>query len=58
MTSAEAARSSRHQHLRISTRGALWRVPEGRMKMRQEHLVPLSNQAIALLRELQKLTGG
>src|SRR5262249_43972000 len=33
-------------------------VPEGRMKMREEHLVPLSQQAIGLLRELHELTGG
>ena len=32
-----------------------WRIPPERMKMRQEHIVPLSLQAIAVLRELQKL---
>ncbi len=35
-----------------------WRVPAERMKMGTEHLVPLSRQAIAVLRELQELTGG
>lgn len=38
--------------------GAEWVIPEGRMKMRRQHVVPLSRQAIALLRELHKLTGG
>jgi integrase len=34
-----------------------WRIPADRMKMRQEHIVPLSDQAIALLKELCPLTG-
>lgn len=37
---------------------ALWIVPAGRMKMRDPHIVPLSKQAITLLRELHTLTGG
>jgi integrase len=36
---------------------AEWRILAARMKMRDEHLVPLSNQALLLLRELQPLTG-
>jgi integrase len=36
---------------------AEWRIPAERMKMREPHLVPLSTQALALLRELQTLTG-
>ena len=35
----------------------LWRVPAERMKMRVEHLVPLSCQALALLEELRPITG-
>ena len=46
--------------------GGLWTVPAERdrsrgltgMKMREEHLVPLSRQAVALLHELQNHTGG
>lgn len=34
-----------------------WRIPAFKMKMRQEHLVPLSRQALALLGELHSLTG-
>lgn len=37
---------------------AEWRIPPERMKMRQAHLVPLSHQAVTLLRELQTHTGG
>lgn len=36
---------------------ALWRIPAERMKMRHEHLVPLSAQAIELLRTMQALSG-
>jgi len=37
--------------------GAMWRIPAEVMKMREEHLVPLSKQVVALLRELKALTG-
>ena len=36
---------------------AQWRIPAARMKMREEHIVPLAPQAVAILRELQPLTG-
>lgn len=36
---------------------ALWSIPAERMKMKQPHLVPLSKQALEILRELQALTG-
>lgn len=35
----------------------LWRVPAERMKMKTEHLVPLSPQAVAVLRELRAMPG-
>lgn len=34
-----------------------WRIPGSRMKMGETHLVPLSRQAVAILRELQSITG-
>ena len=34
-----------------------WRIPGERMKMREPHLVPLSSQAVAILRGLHPLTG-
>ena len=37
---------------------AEWRIPAERMKMREPHIVPLSSQAVALLRELATHTGG
>lgn len=36
---------------------AEWNIPAEKMKMRQPHLVPLCEQAVAILRELQPLTG-
>jgi len=36
---------------------AQWSIPPERMKSRQAHLVPLSRQAVAILRELHPLTG-
>lgn len=35
---------------------AEWRIPASKMKMRADHMVPLSSQAVAILRELQPLT--
>jgi len=35
-----------------------WRIPAERMKSRAEHLVPLSTQALAALKQLQEITGG
>lgn len=34
-----------------------WLIPAGRMKMKADHIVPLSRQAVAILRELHPLTG-
>lgn len=36
---------------------AEWRIPAERMKMREEHIVPLSTQVIEALHELHPLTG-
>jgi integrase len=37
---------------------SLWIIPAARMKMRKEHIVPLSSQAMTVLRELEKVSGG
>jgi integrase len=36
---------------------AEWRIPAAKMKMKLEHLVPLSTQAVAILRKQHELTG-
>ncbi len=38
--------------------GDIWRIPADRMKMRKEHLVPLSKQTKAMFTELKDLAGG
>jgi len=34
-----------------------WHIPKERMKMKRDHIVPLSRQAITILKELHKITG-
>lgn len=38
-------------------KAGLWTVPASRMKMRHEHRVPLAQQALAILGDLQSITG-
>ena len=33
-----------------------WRIPAARMKMRQQHIVPLAHQSVKILRELHPVT--
>jgi integrase len=41
----------------IDLGAAEWRIAAHRMKMRQQHLVPLADQAVAILRDIRPLTG-
>jgi len=41
----------------IDLDAAIWRIPAEKMKMKRMHLVPLSKQVVAILRDLQPLTG-
>lgn len=41
----------------IDMDAATWSIPGSKMKMDNAHIVPLSTQAVAILRELHKLTG-
>ena len=34
-----------------------WRIPAGKMKMREIHIIPLSTQAVSILEEIKPLTG-
>ena len=36
---------------------ATWRIPGRKMKMKADHIVPLSTQAVAILQEIQAVTG-
>jgi integrase len=41
----------------INLENAEWNIPGSKMKMKEPHLVPLSKQAIAILKELKDFTG-
>ena len=42
----------------IDQEAALWVIPASRMKMKTEHIVPLSKQTLAILDDLKVLSGG
>ena len=42
----------------IDLEAAVWRIPAIRMKMNREHVVPLSTQAVAILKAAGEFTGG
>jgi len=42
----------------IDLEAAVWRIPAVRMKMNREHVVPLSTQAVAILKAAGEFTGG
>jgi integrase len=41
----------------IDLDAAEWRIPAGKMKMRESHVIPLATQAVTVLRDLKALTG-
>lgn len=41
----------------IDMKKAIWRIPPEKMKMKQEHIVPLSKQALELLTVIKEITG-
>ena len=43
--------------IEIDLETAEWRIPGSKMKMKVDHLVPLSTQAVAILRGIQTITG-
>jgi len=42
----------------LDFKGALWTIPAGKMKRRRDHLVPLSKQAVKVLKELKARHAG
>ena len=47
----------RAEWVEINWAKAEWSIPAEKMKMKEKHVVPLSQQALEILRELQPLTG-
>ena len=41
----------------FNERAATWRIPASRMKMKTEHTIPLSKQALTLLAQMRQLSG-
>ena len=41
----------------IDWENRLWRIPAERMKMKRDHIIPLSNQTISALEKLSNITG-
>jgi integrase len=41
----------------IDLEKGIWRIPAEKMKMKEEHIVPLSTQTVALLHQVNELTG-
>ena len=50
-------RGARWEEFDLDAKEPIWRVPAERMKMREEHLVPLSAQAVEILKKLHFITG-
>lgn len=50
-------RGARWSEFELDSDTPQWRIPAERMKMAEQHIVPLSHQAVALLRELHAITG-
>src|SRR5690606_2393855 len=50
-------RAARWDEFALEGKEPIWRIPAARMKMGEEHLVPLSRQAVALLNGLDAITG-
>ena len=51
-------RSAEWQEMTLTGVNPEWRIPAARMKMGQEHIVPLSRQAVAVLDALEPIYGG
>lgn len=50
-------RAAEWSEFRLEGKEPEWRIPAARMKMGEQHIVPLSRQAVAVVKELQPITG-
>lgn len=50
-------RGARWSEFELDGDSPQWRIPAERMKMAEQHIVPLSHQTVALLRELHAISG-
>ena len=57
LTFARPGEIRRAEWSEIDWEKKLWRIPAGKMKMKQPHLVPLARQSLEVLGELQAISG-
>jgi integrase len=57
LTAARPGEARQAKWREFDLKGACWTIPAERMKLRKEHRVPLAHQTIAMLKELQEITG-
>jgi integrase len=57
MVRTNEARFAVWEEFELTGRAPVWRIPAERMKMRNEHIVPLTPHVLAILRDLKKLSG-
>ena len=57
MVQSPSYKAVRNKWSELDLDAAQWRIPAEKMKMGRMHLVPLSKQVVAILRELEPLTG-
>jgi integrase len=58
LTAVRPSEAARAEWSEISFEESLWRIPGPRMKMKKPHVVPLSEQAVRILKEMWEMTGG
>ncbi|WP_138438605.1 tyrosine-type recombinase/integrase [Marinobacter alexandrii] len=58
LTFVRSAEIRRAEWSEFDLDGGLWKISAGKMKKRRIHVVPLSEQALELIRELKVITGG
>ncbi|HTV76656.1 MAG TPA: integrase arm-type DNA-binding domain-containing protein [Steroidobacteraceae bacterium] len=50
-------RAAEWSEMDVDSKEPTWRIPAPKMKMRDEHVVPLSTQAVAILKKIQQVSG-
>ncbi len=51
-------REAEWKEFELKSANPVWTIPAERMKMRREHLVPLSKQAVQILQQVAEISGG
>ena len=57
MVRTSEARLAEWSEIELDGKEPVWRIPAGRMKMRNEHIVPLTPQVVKIFRKLKTFSG-